>query len=280
LAAVFGEGLIQIKTQEMASRVLAPKLQGTMALNAALRDEPLDFMVLYSSVSAVVGGLGEVAYCAANAFLDAFAHYNWNVHSTPTFSVNWGSWQWVTWEKDLASLPQVYEHLKQTREKYGITFDEGHDALKRILTTCLPQVLVLTRDLETFSESDPFESMTMMDKVQTIGQSGEMHPRPNLRTAYVPPGSETEARVAHLWQDVLGVEAVGIHDNFLELGGNSVLGIQLLSRLRRHFKVDLSLRTLFKAPTVADMALAVEDLLIREIEELAEEDIVARLEDE
>jgi acyl transferase domain-containing protein len=280
LAAVFGEGLIQIKTREMASRVLAPKLQGTLALNAALQDEPLDFMVLYSSVSAVVGGLGEVAYCAANVFLDAFAHYNWNVRSTPTFSVNWGSWRWIPGERDLAPLPQVYERLKQTRERYGITFDEGYDALKRVLTTCLPQLLVLTRDLETFSESDPFESMAMMDEIQTAGQSGEMHPRPNLRTAYVPPGNETEAHVARLWQNVLGVEAVGIHDNFLELGGNSLLGIQLLSRLRRHFEVDLPLRVLFEAPTVANMALAVEDLLIREIEELAEEDIVAHLEDE
>jgi acyl transferase domain-containing protein len=274
VAGVPGEGLIQVKAREMAARVLAPKVQGTLVLHAVLQDEPLDFMVLYSSSSAVTGRLGEVDYCAANAFLDAFAHYNRDQRPFPTFSVNWGPWQWDAWEETLlSSLPQVYERVKRMRATYGITFAEGDDALKRILATSLPQVVVMVQDFQIFSEEDVITTATLLGQVQTTWQSREMHPRPNLRTAYVPPSNETEAYIAQVWQDLLGVESVGIHDNFLELGGNSLLGIQCLSRLRQHFQLNLSLPILFEAPTVADMALVVEDLLIREIESLVEGDI-------
>jgi NAD(P)-dependent dehydrogenase (short-subunit alcohol dehydrogenase family) len=68
-AGVPGEGLMQLKTPEMAERVLAPKVNGTLVLENVLRDVELDFLVLFSSIAAVVGGgPGQVDYCAANAY--------------------------------------------------------------------------------------------------------------------------------------------------------------------------------------------------------------------
>lgn len=67
---VAADGPIQRKTREAAARVLAPKLQGALVLDRLFGDTPLDFLVLCSSL----GGFGRVADCAANAFLDAFAH--------------------------------------------------------------------------------------------------------------------------------------------------------------------------------------------------------------
>ena len=75
-AGIAGGGLIQIKTREAANRVLAPKVHAMWALEAALGDRALDFLVLCSSTTAIIGGIGQVDYCAANAFLDAYAHYN------------------------------------------------------------------------------------------------------------------------------------------------------------------------------------------------------------
>jgi phthiocerol/phenolphthiocerol synthesis type-I polyketide synthase E len=94
-AGVPGGGIIQLKTEEMAARVLAPKVAGTRVLERLLADEPLDFFVMCSSRSSVLGGFGNVDYCAANAYLDAFAHYRRARGDGPTVSIDWDAWQSV-----------------------------------------------------------------------------------------------------------------------------------------------------------------------------------------
>lgn len=75
--------------------------------------------------------------------------------------------------------------------------------------------------------------------------------------AYVAPRGPIEAALARIWAEVLGLERVGIHDSFFALGGHSLLGIRLLSRVRETFSVNLPLRVLFETPTIAELALAV-----------------------
>jgi acyl transferase domain-containing protein len=93
-AGVPGGGVIQLKTEESAADVLRPKIYGTRVLETVLRDVPLDFMVLCSSVAATLGGIGQVDYCAANAFMDAFAHAS-SGHNGRVISINWDTWATV-----------------------------------------------------------------------------------------------------------------------------------------------------------------------------------------
>jgi acyl transferase domain-containing protein len=88
-AGVLGAGLLQSKTREAAGAVLDPKVRGALILDHLLRGEPLDFLVLCSSISALSGALGQVDYCAANAFLDAFARWR----GRPAVAVDWDRWQ-------------------------------------------------------------------------------------------------------------------------------------------------------------------------------------------
>ena len=67
-----------------------------------------------------------------------------------------------------------------------------------------------------------------------------------------------EQQIADIWQSRLGVAQIGIHDNFFELGGHSLLAIQVASRLREIFDVDLAVNVIFEAPTVAGLAEQVE----------------------
>jgi amino acid adenylation domain-containing protein/non-ribosomal peptide synthase protein (TIGR01720 family) len=82
--------------------------------------------------------------------------------------------------------------------------------------------------------------------------------RPELEQVLVAPRTPLEAELARLWSEVLSIDLVGIHDDFFELGGHSLLATQLVSRMRDRFQVELPLRELFEARTVAGVAAVIE----------------------
>jgi acyl carrier protein len=96
--------------------------------------------------------------------------------------------------------------------------------------------------------------------------------RPDLDETYAPPRTRTEEVLTDIWNDVLGLKQIGVHDNFFELGGHSLLMTQVMVRTRETFGVDLSLRRLFEAPTISQLAVAIEERLVEEIEGLSEEE--------
>lgn len=105
-AGVLNDGVIQLKDSATVSSVWAPKVQGTVVLEAALQavqpDAPLDFLVLFSSISSFAGLAGQVDYAAANAFLDAYAQDRMMRDGTHTVAVNWSQWQEVGMAATLA----------------------------------------------------------------------------------------------------------------------------------------------------------------------------------
>ena len=272
-AGVADGSIIQLKTTEMAANVLNPKVKGTLVLDAVLKDEQPDFWVLFSSMNAIIGGLGQVDYCAANAFIDAFAHYNSYRRNIPTVSINWDSWQVNNLQDAFMSFsPEIQAGLRQMRERYGIAFQEGIDALWHIISSQQPQVVVSTRNLQTLLEEDEvLAAASLLENIEKLRPKSTQL-RPNLKTAYVAPRNETESKIARIYQELLGIDRIGVYDNFFDLGGHSLIGIQLISRLRQEFQVELSLRFIFEAPSVAELVLIIEEFLIKEIEELAEDE--------
>ena len=85
-------------------------------------------------------------------------------------------------------------------------------------------------------------------------------------SAYQGPRTEAEERLAEIWAQVLGLQRVGIDDNFFELGGHSLLATQLVSRIRSELEIELPLQSVFALPTVAEMAVELENLLLAETE--------------
>jgi amino acid adenylation domain-containing protein len=84
--------------------------------------------------------------------------------------------------------------------------------------------------------------------------------RPELDETFLAPSNETEEILAGIWAELLDFEQVGVDDNFFDLGGHSLLGTQLISRIRNAFRIELPLRRLFESPTIAGLAEAIEEM--------------------
>ena len=104
------------------------------------------------------------------------------------------------------------------------------------------------------------------------------HARPELANAYVAPRTPVEIALAEVWAEVLRLDQVGVHDNFLELGGDSLLAGQVISRVINTFRVELPLQSLFQAPTVADMALAITQRRAKAADQAAYDRMLVELE--
>src|SRR5438477_9442566 len=74
----------------------------------------------------------------------------------------------------------------------------------------------------------------------------------------VPPRTQVEQQLAGIWREVMGIKEIGIRDNFFDLGGHSLLAIQVISRMREAFGVEVPLFSLFEAPTIEALAKELE----------------------
>ncbi len=259
-AGVPGGGFIQLNSRETAARALVPKARGALVLESVLRSDPPDLRVFFSSINAIIGGLGLVGYCAANAFLDALAG-DLVSRGQHAVAVNWCGWQWDRWTGAGVTDPQILAEIQRQRETFGLSFDEGMEALRRILTSRLPQAVVSTRGLRRELDQARSFADVQGELARNPRQRPEVrrHSRPGSGTTpYVAPTGESEIRISGVWQEILGIEPIGAHDNFFQLGGSSLLGLEVVWRLSRELGVQIPLRNLFEAPTVYELAALLE----------------------
>jgi NAD(P)-dependent dehydrogenase (short-subunit alcohol dehydrogenase family)/acyl carrier protein len=228
-------------------RQLRPKARGAEILDELLGDERLDFLMLVSSLSTVLGGLGFAAYAAANHYLDAFARRQHQRGRPWWISVDWDGWRFApatAAESDFAST--------------AMSPAEGREVFARVLGLApLPQVVVSTAPLHERLEQWARLVPRANETTDAPGADASLQPRPDLHTVYVAPADAVERRLAEIWGQLLGVERVGADDNFFELGGSSLLAIHLIGKLRKEFSADLSVTTLFDAPTVRALSRVV-----------------------
>lgn len=261
-----------------------PKVYGLYALDKALQGSDVDFCVLMSSLSSILGGIGNIAYSAANLFMDVFVCKHNRTSSTPWVSINWAGWQPGAERIQHTDLGASLLHLL-------IMAEEGQQAFERILHrgNAIEQVVVSPGNL--FSMINQWVKREPLRGTKHTREAGSLsvHPRPNLQNAYVAPRNETEQMIADICQEILGIEQVGVYDNFFELGGHSLLATQFIARLRDARKVELPLHSFFETPTVASLATAVMqsggeqedaqdlDQVLKEIEGLSADEVQAAL---
>jgi non-ribosomal peptide synthetase component F len=131
--------------------------------------------------------------------------------------------------------------------------DTSTNELQSFLKQKLPEFMVPSAFV--FLDSLP---LTPNGKIDRNALPAPDQSRPEMEEHYIAPRTPIEELLAEIWADVLKMERVGIRDNFFDLGGHSLLATQVVSRIRETLQVDLPLRALFEAPTIAELALRIE----------------------
>ena len=261
-AGVGPSGPLSGQSRADVSRVFDPKIKGTLVLHKLFSPEELDFMVLFSSTSTLLGNMGFGDYIAANCFLDAFAAYRSTQSGAATLSINWDGWQ----DGGMGRRDGVAEVSGATGDTHqGLSAQEGMEALGRILDQeGLQRVVVSTQALEPMlAEIRKFlkRANESSNPAEAQVSSQATHARPSMTAAFKETGSPTEAVVAELWQETLGFEKIGVLDSFFELGGDSLLATMVASKLKRRFGVKISPDTLNRHPTLGALAKAIDGLV-------------------
>ncbi|HEX2207304.1 MAG TPA: beta-ketoacyl synthase N-terminal-like domain-containing protein [Longimicrobium sp.] len=228
-------------------RRMAHLLGELKGVRAALADRAMDFVLVESSLTPALGGIGVVEVAATHAVIDAFAATTAE-HATPWTSAAWDRW----FGGD------------EPAEGYGMDEAGAATALEHALTLAgEPHVLLSTGDVE-------YRMTARAD--EAAGPAFGSYARPRLATEYHAPTTDVEEAVAGIWEELLGISPIGIHDDFFALGGHSLLATQIISRCRDGFGLELPLKAIFEAPTIARFAALVEDAIVAEIDALTDEE--------
>jgi phthiocerol/phenolphthiocerol synthesis type-I polyketide synthase E len=262
-AGIAGGGLIELLTTDALEADLAPKAMGALVLEKIARDCQSDFLLLCSSVTSLSGGIARAGYAAANAFLDVFAHASARNAGPYTVSVNLDRFRQVGMaaraEARLLALGMDDVILD------GMTPTQGQQVFHRVLSQAvLPQVVVSIRPLRGLPQDD---EGAILARRLGIGEAGAApagdDPRGRSGAAIVAPGASLSpetvtAQMTAIWARAFGLEHIDLEKDFFALGGESLLALQILNRVRDTFAVALSLREFFEHPTVAGLAARVQ----------------------
>lgn len=251
-AGIVKESIRPIKELEIEDRIVhsTPKVNGLFVLDQLLKTRDVDFCLLTSSLSVVLGGPGGSVYSAANSFMDAFVHGKHNQGDSRWVSINWDWWSTAKYDK--------VEMTDLVSNSNSITPEEGQIALKRLFSFGnIPQVINSLDDLE-----NRVAKWVELTAVKT--KSGDANSSTVSDESYIGPEDDTQKKLVFMWQGLLGIEQIGIHDSFFDLGGDSLLVSRLSSMIKQEFSIgetSLPLKSFYENPTIAEISKRVIDAI-------------------
>lgn len=246
------------------------------SLSKALESHQVPFVMVQSSMSSVIGGLGLAAYSAANHQLEAITARQNNSGTVPWFVTNWDAYR-----EQNAPQPKP-DSIGAALAEFSLTPAEIWTATERIISIAPAGQVVVSRGelaarLQQWISATPRALDEAAVGARPKGKHAS-HERPQLDTEFIAPRDDVEQTVAKIWQQALGINKLGINDNFFELGGHSLLAIQIIGKLREAFPVDIEIQQLLGGnPTIANIAAAMKQRLPQEGELAAMSELLAEI---
>lgn len=233
------------------------KVNGTRILEQLVANRTPDFVILMSSMAAILGGLGFAAYGSASAYMDAVAAKHSSDETTRWVSINWD--RWIP-----AGQENQEEHSRQLRTLANLQMQphEGMDALMRIITHFAgPQVLVtpgsITERLAQWINLPPRQLRSNSNAGSPANDQTESQD-PIIKVADAADMTDVQAKLASIWQRLLGHAKIGLDDSFFDLGGHSLLATRVIDQVRQQLGINLAMKTLFDTPTIRGLAAEID----------------------
>ena len=255
-AGVLDDGVLLQQNWARFEKVLVPKVRGTYHLHTLTQSMELDFFVLFSSNSGLLGNPGQANYAAANVFLDAFA-YQRQAQGLPALTIDWNEWSEVGMAAHL-NLEQMhgFEPISPTRGVQVFTY---------LLSQNPPQVSVMPVDWPQFLASEeqisPFLAEFAKLALPSVGEVVETQMDIQRRLAE---SVDSDVRYAHVLDyfsarlaAMLGFSSptqIDLQEGLIELGLDSLMAVELRGILRRELRVNLPIATLFGGASIKEIA--------------------------
>lgn len=252
-AGVLDDGVLMQLDWQRLERVMAAKVAGAWNLHTLTHDHPVEWFVLFSSAASLLGSPGQANHVAANAFLDALAHYRRAI-GLPGLSINWGAWS------DVGAAAQRQVGTRMSSKGLGaIAPQQGLQILEQLLSQPVAQVGVVPLNWSEFlaqGVASPFFADFTQSCKQQLPKHSEF-----LQQLQTTPTDERHAfLVAHLQAEVgkvLGLkpsQLPALQQGFFDIGMDSLMAIELKNRLEGSLGASFPSTVIFEYPTIKDLA--------------------------
>jgi len=258
-------GVIQRRTKEMSEKVLEAKVKGTLILEQVLSDTTLDFMVLFSSWGTVAypEKFGQVAYCAANEFLDIYTYYKKYRNDTFTVTINWIDWSEIGMTVDAIKrkYAEKFENFdyKNHMPDDSVTPEQGTEIFHRIIDRNFPRVILSLNNLPelliNYRTNRNSELNQLHMKEATTDEITQNLPlQENANNHVREPRNETKNKLLEIWQKFFGFNEIRTNDDFFDLGGDSLQAITIINVIQKKLNVKIPIPIFFNSPTIETLS--------------------------
>jgi len=262
-AGILDDGVLMNLDWGRFSAVMAPKVAGTWNLHTATANLDLDFFVLFSSAASLLGSPGQGNYAAANAYMDALAHYR-RACGLPAVSINWGPWADVGMA---ASLSQRSSRQWTPRGVTALSVEDGLRVLASVHRGTAPQLCVMPVNWAEFAQQFPMAKRApVLARVVRPGQGAQADDAPATESALLgeiqraKPGERAALLVTAIQSEVAQVlgagaaESIDPQQGFFDMGLDSLMAVELKTRLSSALQRDLPASLMFQYPNIEALA--------------------------
>lgn len=224
------------------------KSEGLSVIRDLITEYEVDFVAAVSSLSSLVGGLGMIGYAAANQYMDSWIERENKRGAARWVALNFCNWE--GWKDDFRDVTLSADALKTF-----ITAEEGRQVFERLLLADNEEGQIAISPVDLPSLIEKWRRPDATSVMKTTGRQQKQQEKPSVSANYMAPQSDLEKKLVTIWEELFGFSPIGVFDDFMELGGDSLKAVTMLSHVHSATEMAMSLQDFFKNTTVKEIAI-------------------------